>query len=452
MTRTRSGESFSLWLAPLLLLSNATVSSAQPAPPAPAPAPPAQAGVSRSAAPAASPAAPLTLADAVRAAVARSPEADALAATVAAARARAPIARELMPPMFEAQAWQWPLDTANPQDVQWMFGIEQQFPGRGKRDARGARVEAEARLMANEIRAVRRAAATDTARAYLDLRVAREELATLESARALVRQSVDASEARYAAGQSPQADMLAGIVELARLAQEDVTARERERLARSTLNVLLGRDPDEPVGPVEEAVAERGAPKLADVEARLREHHPEMTALDRAREVASADLAIARQSTAPDYLVSAGYMTMPSMRDAVQFKVGVSWPQAPWVKQRAKKEAAAAAAAATAADARRPLVAQRLRLMAQDATIRAEAAAERASVIATSIVPPAEHALEVARVAYLADRGEFMPVIDAQRVLLDARLEIRRALGDRDRALADLAVLLGEYDGSGPNP
>jgi outer membrane protein TolC len=45
-----------------------------------------------------------------------------------------------------------------------------------------------------------------------------------------------------------------------------------------------------------------------------------------------------------------------------------------------------------------------------------------------------------------------MPVIDAQRVLLDARLEIRRALGDRDRALADLAVLLGEYDGSGPNP
>jgi hypothetical protein len=39
-----------------------------------------------------------------------------------------------------------------------------------------------------------------------------------------------------------------------------------------------------------------------------------------------------------------------------------------------------------------------------------------------------------------------MPVVDAQRVLLAARLEIRRALADRDRALADLAILLGEFD------
>ena len=389
---------------------------------------------------------PLPLVDAVRMAAARTPEVAAITASVAAARARSTIERELMPPMVEAQAWQWPTDTWNPANVQWMFGVEQEFPGRGKREARRARMDAEANLMANEIRATQRTAAVDVVRAYVDLRVAREELTTLDASRALVRQSVDASEARYASGRDSQQDTLAGIVELSRLAQDEVMVRERERMARSTLNILLGRSPDEPIGALEGAAMERVTPKLADVEPRLREAHPEMHGIDRARDVAAADLAIARQSSSPDYVVGAGYMTMPSMRDAVQFKVGMTWPNAPWARQRVQKEAAVAQAVATAAEARRDAVAQRLRLMAQELIVKADAAAERASVLLSTIVPPTEHALDVARVAYLADRAEFMSVIDAQRVLLDARLEIRRALADRDRALAELAVLLGEFD------
>jgi outer membrane protein TolC len=418
------------------------VARAQPAPP----------GTSERAADAAPPAAdtrPLTLTDAVRAGVERTPEVAAISAAVAAARARAPIERELMPPMVDVQAWQWPLDTANPADVQWMIGVEQAFPGRGKRDALVARMEAEAGLMANEIRETQRTAAREVARAYVDLRVAREELVTVDSSRTLVRQSIDASEARYAAGRSSQQDTLAGIVELSRLAQEEVMARERERMARSTLNVLLGRAPDDPIGPLEEASAERAAPRLADVETRLQERHPAMTAIDRTRDVAAADLVVARQASGPDYIVGAGYMTMPSMRDAVQFKVGVTWPGAPWTKKRVQRETAAAEAAAAAVDARRAAVVQRIRLMAQESIVKADSATERAAVLQSTILPPAEHVLEVARVAYIADRAEFMPVIDAQRVLLNARLEIRRALADRDRALAELAVLLGEFDGPG---
>jgi hypothetical protein len=41
-----------------------------------------------------------------------------------------------------------------------------------------------------------------------------------------------------------------------------------------------------------------------------------------------------------------------------------------------------------------------------------------------------------------------MPVIDAQRMLVEARLEIRRALGDRDRTLAELRALGGGFDQS----
>jgi cobalt-zinc-cadmium efflux system outer membrane protein len=307
-------------------------------------------------------------------------------------------------------------------------------------------MDAEASVMANEVRAGHRSAALEVARAYVDLRVARDELDTIEASRGIVRQSIDASEVRYSSGRGTQQDALAGIVELSRLAREDVMARERERMTRSRLNVLLGRDPDSPVGALDAAPDEAAVPRLADLEPRLRATHPEMTAIDRASELAEADLAIARLAGRPDYVVGGGYMWMPDMRDALQFRVGLTWPNAPWTKRRLAKETQVAEAEAAAAEARREQVTQQVRLMAQEAIVRAASAAERAEVLRTTVVPPTEHAWEVARIAYVADRGEFMPLVDAQRVLLDARLEIRRALGDRDRALAELRVLTGEYD------
>ena len=107
-------------------------------------------------------------------------------------------------------------------------------------------MDAEANVMANETRASRRAVAFDVARAYVDLRVAREELETIEATRGIVRQSIEASEVRYSSGRGSQQDALAGIVELSRLAREEVMVRERERMTRSRLNVLLGRASRQP--------------------------------------------------------------------------------------------------------------------------------------------------------------------------------------------------------------
>jgi outer membrane protein TolC len=51
--------------------------------------------------------------------------------------------------------------------------------------------------------------------------------------------------------------------------------------------------------------------------------------------------------------------------------------------------------------------------------------------------------MEVSRVAYQADRGDFLSVVDNQRALLDAQLSYFRALGDRELALADLSRAVG---------
>jgi hypothetical protein len=60
-----------------------------------------------------------------------------------------------------------------------------------------------------------------------------------------------------------------------------------------------------------------------------------------------------------------------------------------------------------------------------------------------AIVPQSEQTLEVSRVAYQADRLDFLALIDSQRTLLDAHLNYFRALSDRELALADLSRAVG---------
>ena len=57
-------------------------------------------------------------------------------------------------------------------------------------------------------------------------------------------------------------------------------------------------------------------------------------------------------------------------------------------------------------------------------------------------VRPAQ-ALEVSRIAYQADRVDFLALLDTQRVLLDVELDYYRALSDLEQALADLERAVG---------
>jgi outer membrane protein, heavy metal efflux system len=86
---------------------------------------------------------------------------------------------------------------------------------------------------------------------------------------------------------------------------------------------------------------------------------------------------------------------------------------------------------------------QQIRLNVHEAYIRVVGAGQRASLLRTTVVPQSEQTLEVSRVAYQADRVDFLAVVDNQRVLLDAQLNYFRALADRELALADLSRAVG---------
>jgi outer membrane protein TolC len=387
---------------------------------------------------------PLTLRGAIDEALAKNPTLIALRKQFEAAQQRPAQERFLMPPTFEAQIWQWPVTTINPLDTNmYMFTIQQDVPGRGKRALRAALAETDAAVAGADIAVRARDVVTQVARAYADLALARKAIEIHLQSVSLLRQFADASTIKYAAGRSSQQDVLKSVVEISRLHEDLVMHEETSASAAARLNTLLDRDPQTPIGPVEPPREAVTLPASEALQQLAIEHQPELRAAGVGVERAEAAVAVAKSDARPDFTVGGGYMLMPREAGAWSASVGVTWPNAPWSSGRVTAATAAATADVDAAKARIRALEREVRLAVHDAYIRVQAASERAALLQTTVVPQSQQALDVSRTAYQTDRVDLLSVIDSQRALLDAQLNYYRALSDRELALADLARALG---------
>ena len=387
---------------------------------------------------------PLTMRGAVEEAIANNPELRMLRAEIAVAQQRPAQERSLPAPMLEGQIWQWPINTLDPSNVAMYMVIgEQELPGRGKRAAREAVALKDVQLAEAAVPVRARDIVAGVQRAYADLYLARKAIEVSARTGEILKQVADATQVRYAAARGGQQDVLKAIVELSRLEAERVMLRERAQMAEAQLNTLLARPADAAVGPLADQPAPAPLPDTATLQRLAVERQPELALSRVAIERAEAAEAMAKRERAPDYVVKGGYMLMPKDRDAWTASFSVSWPNAPWSRGRAAAAVAEASAGIGAARARYDALTSGLRLMVQEAWVRAASATARAELLKTSVIPQAMHAREAAQLGYQSDRGDLLSVIDSQRAAVDAELEYYGALADVERARADLERAVG---------
>ena len=360
------------------------------------------------------------------------------------ARQRPDQERFLKAPTFDAQIWQWPLTTINPLNTNmYMFTVQQEVPGRGKRDLRAAVAEKDAELASTEIASRAREVVRQVMRAYADLVVARRAIDIHLASVDLLRQFADASTLKYAAGRTGQQDALKAVKEVSKLHEDLVMHEESVATAAARLNTLLDRDPETPIGALDEPREDVTLPASADLQRVALEHQPELAAARLGVERAKASLAVVNRDYKPDFMVGGGYMLMPRQAGAWTASVGVTWPNAPWSRGGLDAKKAEASAEIDAAVSKVHEVERELRLAVHEAYVRVVAAGQRASLIRTTVLPQSEQTLDVSRVAYQTDRVDFLALIDNERAVLDTQLNYYRALSDRELALADLARAVG---------
>ena len=387
---------------------------------------------------------PLTLETAVDTAMARNLRIVALRREFDVLRHRPAQARYLSAPTFEAQVWQWPVNTGNPANTNmYMLMFGQAVPGRGKRALRSGLLETDVELAAAAIAIATRDIIDRVERVYADLFLVRREREIQHANVRLLRQLADLTDVKYRTGRISQQDVLKAVVELSKIQVHLIVLDEREQLAAAELNTLLNRPVADTVGllvtPAETVVL----PPVHELQRLALDQQPDLKAAELEVRRAEAALSVVRSDYRPDFSVTGGYMLMPGQRDAWMAKVGITWPKAPWAKPRMDAKAAEATASMAAAQARRDAVVSATREAVYTAHTRAQAASRRASLLRTTIVPQSEQTLEVSRVGYQTDQVDFLVLVDNQRVLLDMQVDYFRAVNDLERARAALKRAVG---------
>ena len=387
---------------------------------------------------------PLSLSGALEEALARNPDLMALRAQLPVVRARPAQERALPPPMLEGTVWQWPINTLNPTNTNmYMFMVDQDLPGRGKRELRAAVAEKDIALAESDVTIRHRQVVNAVGQAYASLFIARKAIDIHLTNVDLLRDVADVSQAKYAAGRSSQQDVLKSVVELSKLHNDILLFDEQANVAAARLNVLLNRAPEAPIGPLIEPSEQTLLPTPADLQRLAIDRQPE---LKRARieiERADAELASAKREDKPDFTVQGGYLVMPNQTDALLARVGVTWPRAPWSHGKVDAHVAEQTAAVEAAKARERAMESGVRLAVQEAYVHAQSAQERAALLRTTILPQAQQTLDVSRIAYQTDRGDFQALLESERMLLDVQLDYFRALSDFSQATGDLERAIG---------
>jgi outer membrane protein TolC len=326
----------------------------------------------------------------------------------------------------------------------YMVELVQDVPFPTKLLAEGRAALAEARAAGADFAERRNLLRAEADAAVAALYFARREREiTLETLRVLDR-FVETARAKIEAGtgSAPQADLLRAESERAALRAEHEVHMHAVPAAESALNALLDRPPQAPIGPL----APLPRPTTASAEeadlARALEDRPDVRGAEERVAAADAMLSSARAGWVPDFSIGGGYVR-DLANDANHFVVDVGVTVPLWW---GRIDARIAEAEADARRKRAELRAARDRTIdeAFGARERLDAAAARWRRLSEEAVPRAEESLRASEAAYMAGKLDFLALLDAERMLLDRRLDAERALADAVMKRAELERAIGK--------
>lgn len=270
--------------------------------------------------------------------------------------------------------------------------------------------------------------AAQKAEADLNVALARVEIA--QGIAATVKRRVEAARDPLMAGAKAQAALAEAEIGAA-------TARRASEMARARLASFWGGDAAFAVETVSfEVMAVSGAADAAG--------NPELALVAAEAQRASAAVAVERARAQQDPVVSAGFRYFHETDEAA-LVVGVSIPLQVWDRN----DGAVVQAEAERSRLRFEGEALRRNIDRETAAARAQMAIAQSEIdaIDARLLPAAEQALTYAQQGYSAGGFSFLDVLDAQRLVVDARLQRNSALFSFHSARVALARLTGAYAG-----
>jgi len=387
----------------------------------------------------------LSVDEAVAAALESNPEIRAAVRRLSLAQMRTNTARSLDDPMLMVRDWDTPV--RRPWDLnqaQLMFGLQQSFQNRQKRDQRAKLAEDDAGIAAIDLETLRQEVSAEVRKLCIDLLRNADEVRLLARQSSLLKEALAAALAQYTTGKAPQADVLRAQMALTRLNEQLIELEEERENASAQLNALLGQPADRAIEIAGSYALPAALPSIEELEQAAIEHRPELAALRTQIAKSKDEGKLTRLAMKPDFTVGLGYMLMPagtSSRSAYMAEVAMNLP---WLNRaRHDGEAKQADAATDVSQAELDARAATVFLEIRQAQIAVLAAGKRVKLYRDTLLPQAEAAFKASTAAYQNNRAEFMSLIDAQNLLLEIQTATYKATAAASEGVAQLERAVG---------
>ncbi len=284
-------------------------------------------------------------------------------------------------------------------------------------------------------------------RAYLGTLLSGEYIALMEKARATVERHAGMARDYFDTGMLVESEVLRAQVELAKMDDHLIQARNREKTARLGLAILMGRDldPDAVLMPAGDHPETDATGSSADLEAAL-SARPDLLALEAAIEALKADEKRLRGQHLPTLGISITQewyddMFLGTRGDSATGAIGLRIPL--FAGGRVNAQAAQAAARVREMESMRSAMREGVRLEVETSRFGMEEARARLTVAVENEAAAAK-GLSITEERYKKGILKMTDLLDADTAWMEARTRLLQARYDLLMAHQDHALALGK--------
>ena len=320
------------------------------------------------------------------------------------------------------------------------FMASQQIPYPGKLRLKGEVAAKEADAEAQEYRVVTLRVLSRLKQAYYQLHHSYVMTELINRNKDLLRSLLRATEARYASGMAPQADVFRGQTQLtlteARLLQIDQERRSRQAEINGILNRPTNTEIPQPAEPHEMALPLTEEQLIQ----RARDAAPALARDQKKIEGAGTAIQLARKDYYPDVTLNGGFFSMGSMGQMYVLRADLNLPLR---RGRTRAEIADKSSGLAEAKASYEAGARMVEFQIREGYLAAETAERLADLYLNTVLPQARLTEESALTAYESGAMDFASVLANYVAAIDYEMSYHQQVQDYHLALVRLEEITG---------
>ncbi|MBZ0105632.1 MAG: TolC family protein [Sulfuricella denitrificans] len=323
------------------------------------------------------------------------------------------------------------------------YTLIQAIPFWGKRDLRRDIAGAEERQARNRVNAGWEDLAARIKTGFAQYYVfSRAEVLTRELLDLTLRLE-NIAQARYASGLVPQQDAIRAQLEQTAIRSDLVELEKSVHHSKIRLNALLNRPA---TAPLAEPAMLRNLPSMEKpdqtaMQNNLRSRNPQLSAESERVNAAAKSRELVYRNRYPDFNLGISPLQTGNRVDAWGVMVEFNIPLQQSSRRSQEREAQSMLAAA---ESRRDATQNQLLADLAENIAELEAARQIEKLAQNSQLPQADLSFKAALAGYENGKVNFATLLDAQRLMLKAKLDVLKAQGEAQKRLAEIERLLGE--------